>query len=178
MSFKHPQQPLYIAEVAYPDSAGRIGVTPCPGRPEIFSGLHRDLEADLRCLTDWGASWMLTLNEDHELAFAGLEHLGERANAHAMQWHHLPIIDQAAPGSRFESAWLSVGPDLHRHLASGGRVAIHCWAGIGRSATVAARLLVEAGMTPRDAVALIRAVRPGAVEAEEQYEHLVRIAGG
>ena len=178
MTVKYPQEPLFIAEVAYPHGAGRIGVTPCPGRPEGFFGRQRDLEADLRCLSDWGATRMLTLLEDHELAFADLEHLGERVSAHAMHWQHLPIIDHAAPGNRFEAAWPIVGPGLHEHLSNGGRVVIHCWAGIGRSATVAARLLVEAGVAPRDAVALLRTVRPGAVEVEEQYEHLVWVAGG
>ena len=48
---------------------------------------------------------------------------------------------------------------------------LHCRGGIGRTGTIAARLLVEFGFKPADAIALVRRTRPGTIEtsAQEQY---------
>ncbi len=44
--------------------------------------------------------------------------------------------------------------------------------GLGRAGTVAARLLVELGAHPGDAMRRVRDVRPGAIETEEQEDHV------
>jgi protein-tyrosine phosphatase len=55
-----------------------------------------------------------------------------------------------------------------------GNVAVACMGGVGRSGTVAACALLEAGMTPDAAIATVRAVRhPTAVETVAQ-ERFVR----
>jgi ADP-ribosyl-[dinitrogen reductase] hydrolase len=88
--------------------------------------------------------------------------------AQGLAWWHLPIIDGAAPGGAFEPRWAESGPALHRHLDADERIVIHCHAGMGRSGTVAARLLVERGMAPEQAIRTIRRARPGAIENDEQ----------
>ena len=50
----------------------------------------------------------------------------------------------------------------------GWRHFIHCRAGLGRSGMIAARLLVERGMAPEQAIIEVRAARPGAIETEAQ----------
>lgn len=51
---------------------------------------------------------------------------------------------------------------------------MHCRAGLGRTGTVAARLLVEHGARPADAIALVRTVRPGSIETVEQESYVLR----
>ena len=65
------------------------------------------------------------------------------------------------------------GPALRARLAAGERVLVHCKGGLGRTGLVAARLLVEFGVAPADAVARVRAARPGAIETERQLAYVL-----
>ena len=116
----------------------------------------------------WGARALVTLVQPFELKLLGAEHIGARAAAHGLRWYHLPVVDGAAPGSTFEEAWREVGPALHALLDDDRRVVLHCRAGIGRTGTVAARLLIERGMPPGKAIVQVRRARPGAIESPEQ----------
>lgn len=49
-------------------------------------------------------------------------------------------------------------------------VMVHCWAGQGRTGTVAACALIDRGSSPEDALADVRRARPGAVENAPQIE--------
>lgn len=52
---------------------------------------------------------------------------------------------------------------------------VHCRGGLGRAGTIAARLLVELGMQPTEAIAGVRAVRPGAIETSDQEKFVLGI---
>lgn len=150
---------------------GRIGLVHCPGTgmygvlPEQRSGT---LDVDLAALRQWGAGSLVTLLQPFEMDALGVGQLGERARALGLGWWHLPITDGCAPGASFEEHWTEAGPALHDVLDGGGRLVLHCRAGIGRTGTVAARLLIERGVDPREAVIAIRRARPGAIESQEQ----------
>jgi protein-tyrosine phosphatase len=58
-----------------------------------------------------------------------------------------------------------------------GNVAVACMGGVGRTGTVAACALVQAGVSPDDAIATVRAVRhPTAVETAEQERFVAAFA--
>jgi hypothetical protein len=81
---------------------------------------------------------------------------------------HWPIKDGPLP----EIAALDgLAAMLAGWLSLGVGVFIHCDAGMNRSALVAARVLIEQGIDPKDAVALVRERRPGAL-SEEYADHL------
>ena len=67
---------------------------------------------------------------------------------------------------------------LRRVLADGGRIVLHSRTGQGRSGTIAARLLVEFGMTPCAAFAEVWRARPGAIPASEQEDYVRRCRKG
>jgi ADP-ribosyl-[dinitrogen reductase] hydrolase len=58
-------------------------------------------------------------------------------------------------------------------LNHGHAVALHCWAGLGRAGTVAARILMEReGMSADEAIAYVRQARPGSIETAAQVDYL------
>lgn len=157
-----------VDNVAAPGS-GRIGLVPCPGvRAWPTDAGPTAMRADLALLREWGTTALVTLLQPSEMAMLGVESLADEPRAMGMAWWHLPITDGAAPWRDFESVWQRAGPDLHSRLDSAERIVVHCRAGLGRSGTVAARLLVERGMDPRSAISAVRRARHGAIENPEQ----------
>lgn len=167
--------PLRIDEVRLQSDHGRIGITLCPGKKQDdgISGRHdRDLAADLDVVRDWGAAAVVSLITDDEFNLLSVGDLGEEVKARHMTWLHLPIRDGHPPGNTFESAWKRYGPYIRSLLWSRFDVLIHCKGGLGRAGTVAARLLVELGAGPEDAIREVRRVRCGAIETVEQKRHV------
>lgn len=172
--------PLQIAEVKPGPGLGSIGITFCPGKKQpaaMTGGWDRDLELDLDAIRDWKAAAVVTPVEPHELHELAVPHLGEEVQRRHMAWHHLPIRDVSTPCERFEAQWTEVGPALRHRLRSGFNVVVHCKGGLGRAGTIGARLLVELGWHPADAISAVRSVRPGALETSAQEAHVHAQAG-
>ncbi|MCK8515000.1 dual specificity protein phosphatase family protein [Methylonatrum kenyense] len=155
---------------------GIIGMTLCPGK--IGRGRRcywrRDLAADLAVIADWGAERIITLMEDHELLTFQVSDIGYRTERHLGPdaWLHLPIVDMDIPDQRFEQGWSDCRKGIHQVLERGGRILVHCLGGLGRTGTVAARILVETGVMPNDAIHRVRSARPGAIERETQAHYV------
>ena len=171
--------PLRIDAVEV-NSGGLIGMTICPGKDE-FAGLgyppgawKRDLDLDLQVIRDWGTQSLVTLIEDFEFELLGVPELPEKAQSLGILWFHLPIVDVSIPDWMFEEKWEIAGEELRRILFQGGRIVLHCRGGLGRTGLIAARLLVEFGMEPRDAIRRVRAARPGAIQTREQEEYVLK----
>ncbi len=170
--------PLRIDEVMAGHAGGLIGITFCPGkRGSSGRGFRweRDLTSDLDVVAQWRADAVVSLIEDHEFRMLGVAELGPKVRARGIEWHHLPIIDVQPPDERFENGWRTSGPKLLGLIREGGRVLVHCRGGLGRAGTVAARMLVELDVQPRDAVDRVRKARPGAIETRQQLDHVLNL---
>lgn len=168
--------PLQIATIEIAEGFGQIGVTFCPGKKDktSMSGeWDRDLGLDLDAIAHWGAVAVVTLIEGFELELLNVGTLGEDVERRHMRWYHLPIKDVSTPGETFEQEWLIAGAELRALLGDGGNVLVHCRGGIGRAGTIAARLLVELGVEPREAIRRVRAKRKGAIETMMQERHVL-----
>jgi len=173
--------PLRIDTLTLPGNHGQIGMTICPGKKDPgISGRawNRDLETDLDVISAWGADAVVTLMEDFELEMLGVATLPSLLLGRGIEWHHLPIRDVDVPALSFEENWLKSGLRLRTILGDGGKVLLHCRGGIGRTGTIAAKLLVEFGFKPESAVALVRKTRPGTIEtsAQERYVLLLKVS--
>lgn len=169
--------PLRIAELRTVPGYGRIGITFCPGRFQddtVGDCWHRDLDLDLDAIRDWNASAVVTLIERHEFSALRVEKLEQLVRDRNMEWYHLPIEDFASPGESFEAAWTKAGAELRSRLRNGLDIVVHCKGGLGRSGTVAAKLLVELGKESTEAIDAVRRVRPGAIETKSQEEYVLR----
>jgi protein tyrosine phosphatase (PTP) superfamily phosphohydrolase (DUF442 family) len=79
---------------------------------------------------------------------------------------HAPTLEQLEAGTAF----------IADEIARGGSVYIHCGAGVGRAAIMAAAYLVRTGMSPDAAWARVRQVRPFIRPTEAQTQQLERFA--
>ena len=157
-----------------PGVVGRLHLSACPGTWEGAAdraAVHRDLAA----IAASGADLLVTLVESDELPLPLADWRAEIAAA-GLGFVHLPIPDFGVPDATFEMGW-SVAA-LADRLRRGEVVALHCRAGLGRTGTIAARLLVEvAGLDAEAAVARVRRDHAAeAVETAAQMQHLRSVA--
>jgi len=174
------KEPLRIDEVPVPGTSGHIGMTLCPGQKDpyaAFGAWSRDLMIDLEAIRDWGASPIVTLIEDHEFNLLGLADF-EASVSSAFRWHWLPIEDGGVPDAGFEARWAVAGAELRERLVGGERLLVHCRAGLGRTGVVAARLLVEFGMPPLQALIAVRRARAGTVQTTLQEQYVLQLGRG
>ena len=157
--------PLHIDSVTTP-GGGTIGMVHCPGR--CTAPWQRDLAADLAAIKAWRADRLLSLVEAHEFARLGVPQFPQAVRDAGLSWHHVPIRDMQVPAGEFARAWAVAGPQVLGTLRGGGRIVVHCAAGLGRTGTMTAKLLIALGVDGREAIAQVRRARPGTIETIEQ----------
>jgi Polymorphic toxin system, DSP-PTPase phosphatase len=115
---------------------GRLAIVPRPrGRDWLDDEVSGWREAGIDIVVSF-----LTLGETAEFA---LEKEGEACNAQGIRFVSFPIPDQEIPLSKQAATVLL--SDLEQALGEGKTVALHCRQSVGRSALIAAALLVAAG---------------------------------
>ena len=170
--------PLRIDSVPVGGAGGRIGMTFCPGKKQTdaLSGVwDRDLDADMKSIKAFGAVALVTLMPDDELhsLHVASTRIRDMASGFGIEWYQLPIPDQGIPGPSFEDGWVDAGTRLRELLKDGHSVVIHCKGGLGRTGTIAARLLIEFGVDPEIAVQSVRKARPGTIENRLQERYIL-----
>lgn len=142
---------------------GALGLTHSPGSED--SG--RDCE--LRFLAELGVDHIFCLQEDDEFwRYVPPENLSIRrgvVEALGMAFSSYPIEDFKAPEIELAKHMVDA---IVAELRLGKTVIVHCLAGLGRAGTLAACVLIDAGMKGDSALQLIRWLRPGAVQSVEQ----------
>ncbi|MGH8670701.1 MAG: ADP-ribosylglycohydrolase family protein [Burkholderiales bacterium] len=170
--------PLRIDFITLASSGARIGMSMCPGKQTSETSWslpwERDLETDIKAIADWGATALVSLITEHEFEWVNVVELPQIAQRHGLEWHHLPITDMRAPDERFETRWLYSGKRLRTLLTAGRHLALHCMGGLGRTGTIAARLMVELGDTPEHAISRVRSARRGTIQTPDQESHVYR----
>ena len=150
---------------------GHLGLTLAPGRkgPSATGDvLHdRDLEADLtRLRQHFAVQVLVSLLEPDEAQRYGLETYDAQAEDLGIDVLHHPVPDVDVPQNA--ALFAEFADEVMNRLLNGETVVAHCLGGLGRAGTLAACLLVQAGMTPQQGVELVRSARPGAVETPVQ----------
>ena len=147
-------------------------IAPQPAPPDEQT--HDYLVRDLAIIEAWGAEILVSLIEPSEYVLAGVERLPELVPI-GIRHIELPIADFSVPDNRWENAWEREGALVRSALRRGGKVCIHCMGGYGRTGMVAARLLIEFGVEPEEAIARVRSARPGAIEMPQQEAWVLKL---
>lgn len=162
-----------VSRLDLPGFTGALLLGPCPGRRKETlddAAMQAALTEDLTRLAQMGATGLLSLVETKELP-EGFDGFATAVRAAGLEWTHLPIPDYGVPDAGFMASWRRL--DLARRLRMGESWAIHCRAGLGRTGTIAALLLVENGASAADAIAHIRREHDAAaVETQAQADFL------
>ena len=147
---------------------GKLAIVP---RPRGGDWLGDEVQAWRRAGLDAVVS-LLTQEESAELDLA---HEAELSQAQNIQFIEFPIPDRSIPFSR--RATLELLEELHQLLVKGKNVGIHCRQGIGRSAVIAACLLVFLGLDPETAFQRISVARGCTIpETTEQRDWVIAFA--
>ena len=170
--FGSSSKPNRIDTIEIPGLAGALGLVACPGvrigDSHAMKRVGRNVRRDLQEILRWKASGVVTLMEDHELFQLKLQHLPDLVEKCGLWWRYLPIPDMYVPDARFEKAWELEGARMRGRLQAGERIVIHCFAGLGRTGMIAARILVELGMEPAAAIAQVREVDSRRIQTDHQ----------
>ncbi|MFA5595171.1 MAG: ADP-ribosylglycohydrolase family protein [Trueperaceae bacterium] len=172
----HPIEVFWVDPAAH-GGAGMLGLTFAPGKKGagMVTGARweRDLATDLQRLREHhGAHVLVSLMEAFEYDDLGVPSLLADAARRGLRVHHLPIVDGAVPTADQTEQVNALVQTVKESLQAGERVVVHCRGGQGRSGTVAALVLCAFGRSADEAVRLMRAAQPRAVENAGQHEYV------
>jgi protein-tyrosine phosphatase len=118
-----------------------------------------------------GIDVVVSLLTPDEAAEFGLEAEKALCDAYGIEFVSFPIEDRGVPSS--ELAATALVRRLDQSLGRGQKTGLHCRQGIGRSALVAASLLVASGVEPKQAFDRVAAARGSSVPDTLEQERWV-----
>jgi ADP-ribosylglycohydrolase len=161
----------WVPAEAVPAFGGKLGMTFLPGKQrDGWTGKHwRDLKTDVRRLAKHHrVGTFLLLVEDHELQAARVTPICEVMAAHGIDLIRFPIRDMDVTDRPTELRELL--DDLRKRLERGDRVVVACRGGLGRTGTIVACMLRDAGLDADSAIRLTRQTRHDTIERPSQVE--------
>ncbi len=147
---------------------GRLAVVPRPRGGDW-------LEDEVRAWRVAGIDVVVSLLQSEESAELDIAAEAELCLANGLEYMTFPLADRGVPPS--PRAFADLVHALEAKLAAGQGVAVHCRQGVGRSAMLAASLLIAAGLDAEAAWGRVRAGRGCPVpDTAEQKEWVARFA--
>lgn len=130
------------------------------------------LSDEIKSLREAGVDVLVSLLTPEEVRELELGEEAMYCSHQGIIFSSLPIQDRSIPP--FSDGTFKFIKQLNKHLSEGKRIALHCRQGIGRSALIAASLMVLTGYSPGQAFDLLSKARGYSVpETEEQRAWVV-----
>ena len=141
--------------------SGTVALCQLPGR-------NGDYASDFNRIVEWKPDLVITLTEPHEMIEFGVGNFGSDLQAQGVAWTAWPVRDYAVPDVIQAELTASIKKEAKSILKDSGRILVHCKGGCGRTGMVVLSFMVAAGEDPDAGLIRLRAVRPCAVETDEQ----------
>lgn len=161
MTAEHPTWLMPIG-----DNGAGIIMMPCPGTKEV------DLDSTISQLNGQGVTAILSMMTNEEMKNLNADRLPELCQQNDIQWFNMETDDNKVPGEDALSEWDQYKGNLVDVINQGGTVAVHCKGGTGRTGVGVAMLLLELGRDGEQAVADVKALKPGAFSSELTVEFI------
>ncbi len=145
--------------------AGKVSFMPHPRGGDWLSD-------EMKAFFYAGVDVLVSLLTPEEMAELDLQNEATACQSEGIAYLSYPIPDLNAPP--FSSDTFALLEELKAYLVQGKHVAIHCWMGLGRSALIAASVLVLGGYTPEHACKVLSAERGYNVPEMEEQRAWVR----
>jgi len=133
---------------------GRLAGTPKPG-------ILADLDYDMTALKRVGITTLVNLMEDRFDQ--------DVLDNYEIKSIHFPIVDMSVPAIAEAKKFCQ---QIEEQMAAGEVLALHCKAGLGRTGTMLAAILIWEGLSALEALEKVRCIEPRWVQSEEQLEFL------
>jgi protein-tyrosine phosphatase len=132
------------------NAPGRVAILPRPRGGDWLGD-------EARAWAGAGIDVVVSLLTEEEAEHFKLADESTACRDHGIEFLSFPVVDRGVPASRIAAADLVT--QLADSVRAGKRVGFHCRQGIGRSAVLAAAVLVALGVGPESALARIAAAR-------------------
>ena len=106
------------------------------------------LDDEMVALREAGIDVVVSMLEEHEAVWLGLQEEGASAERAGLMFVSFPITDRSVPSNRL--LFDEFLANLEGQMSQGKRVGVHCRASIGRSSVTAASLLIRSGVSIAD----------------------------
>ena len=153
-------QVFWLEQPAHP----RLGIMPCP-----LGG--KKLEDEVALLKRQGTDVLASMLTEEEAREFELEDEADCCARNAIEFVSYPVPDHEVPADY--EAFASFVKLLSDRLAEGKSVAIHCFAGIGRSGLAASCVLVAQGMSPEEAIRVLSSARGVSIPYTDEQENYI-----
>jgi len=154
--------PPRIYWVKLDEAPGGVAITQ---RPRAVPYLDEDVAYWKR----EGLDIVASLLEREEAASIGLATQGDVMRTAGLEFVSLPVTDHGLPDTL--AAYDAVASMLADHVREGRRIACHCFAGLGRSPTLAAGVLIRLGLDADEVIARLSEARKVPVpETQPQFD--------
>lgn len=160
----HPYDILPLAK------GGKLIFTPCPGTKGVA------LEESISQLRQAGASAVISLTPQTEMARLQVEDLPQACAKQGLDWFQLPVEDDSAPAAEFALGWARDREKILAILDQNGALAIHCKGGSGRTGLMAAIIMLERGVGLEQVISMVQRLRPKALRLQAHVEYLNELA--
>ena len=152
------------------ENGAKLIFTPCPGTKEA------DLADSVATLKAAGASNIISLMFDKELAENNAASLADVCESQQVNWFQLPIADDKGPDHHFEKAWQQSRSQFVDVINRGDAIAVHCKGGSGRTGLVIGLILLAAGWPADEVVSAVQEIRPKALKNVTQRNYFDSMA--
>jgi len=128
------------------------------------------IEDEFSGLRTLGVDHVVSLLEPAEQFEIGLAEEEALCTKNKIRYSSFPIPDRGLPNT---DQAIEFATQLYDWIRAGEHVVIHCRAGIGRTGTIAAAVLIQADYSPNEALQLISDARGVEVPDTDEQSHWV-----